>query len=174
LKLQQGLSDECRETAADVSLSWRVHLLAERPVRSVAAIALVGAFCVLVLLTYEPVFVVLSIGFFLVSLAPFFFPTTYELTPEGPSRRILGLRTARRWSEFRSYGWGRDGVRLNTAPRRSRLGNLRGFSLPFAGNRDEVLAYVARHVPGAVRGPAPQAAGSAAPSRGHVASPGRP
>lgn len=152
--------------------------------RSVVAVALLTAFCVVVLLTYEPIFFLLSVAFFLVSLAPFFFPTHYELTPEGPCRRILGLRTARRWKEFRSFAWGRDGARLNTAPRLSWLGNLRGFSLRFADNREEVLAYLRRHLPAPVarEAGAEQAdAGVRGASRagrsagaGTAASPGRP
>jgi len=184
----QGLSEKSRETAPDAHLSWRVHLLVERPLRSAVAIALLAAFLVVVLLAWEPVFFLLSVAFFLVSLAPFFFPAHYELTPDGPCRRILGVRTVRRWSEFRSFAWGRDGARLSTTTGLSWLGNLRGFSLRFAGNREEVLDYLRRHLPapaaraatasarGTDGGPAVRGAARAGRNRGTgtAASTGRP
>lgn len=180
----QGLSEKQPETAPAAALSWRVHVLRERPIRSTIAILLVAGFCAVVLLTYEPVFFAISVAFFLVSLASFFFPTTYTLTPEGPSRRILGMETARRWSEFRSFAAGRDGARLYTSRRRSRLGNLRGFSLRFAGNRAAVLDYLGRHLSDArapetagaraSRSATPSEAPTRTPGPGPAAFPGRP
>ena len=140
--------EETRQSPGDERLAWTVHLLAERPARSIAVIVFLAAVCLVVLRLYGALTFVLAVFLLGTSLGPFFFPTHYELTAEGPRRRILFLRTERRWSEFRRYDWDEDGVKLSPFSRPGRLEPFRGFFLRFDGNREEVLAYLARHLRG--------------------------
>ena len=139
------LVDE-KDEAREESLSWRVHLLTENWKKSVGVVAFLAAICVLLYWNYESFYLPLAITLFLVTLAPFFFPTHYSLTPEGVSRRVLIFRTTRRWEEFRNFFWDREGVKLSTFSFRSRLEPFRGLFLRFGGNREEVLSYVSRYI----------------------------
>jgi len=127
------------------TLAWRVHLLAERPFVSAVVIAFLATIFLIVLVQYGPLFAAVTIYLLGTSLASFLFPTHYELTPEGPRRRILFMRSERRWVEFRDYAWDDRGARLSTTRHRTRF-QRRDFHLRFHGNREEVLAYLSRYI----------------------------
>ena len=133
--------------ASPDGLAWKVHPLWDNGVRT----ALLAGVLVLVLgvvrLSYpEPVWTVLAALLLLGSLARYFFPTSYRFSEEGLEITFLGLRRARRWSEFRSYYVGRTGVLLSPFPRPHRLENFRGHYLLLGPRREEAIDFVRTHV----------------------------
>lgn len=133
-------------------LVWRTHPFVEHPVRSAGLVAFLAALLFLTFTQYGPATSLLAAALLAASLAPYLFPTRYELNDEGV-RQSMGLyRVHRRWEEFRNFYWDDVGVKLSTFSRRSRLEPYRGLFVRFAkdagtgGNREEVLAVVRRHI----------------------------
>ncbi len=88
-----------------------------------------------------------SVILLLFGVHDFVLPTTYQLTEEGVSSRILFYRRQKPWSFFRSCWVDSHGVLLSPFPRRSRLESHRGLYLRFAGaDRQAVVAFVKRKV----------------------------
>jgi hypothetical protein len=128
------------------TLAWRVHLFAERPGRGWMALGIMAVVMALLHFAGDDRFIPFAFVVFFISLAPFFFPTHYELTPDGVTRRVGLFSTRRRWEEFPRFYPDAEGVKLSTFARPSRREPFRGMWLRFAGNRDEVLAYVASKI----------------------------
>ena len=112
------------------TLAWRVHLFAERPGRGWMAIGIMAGVLGLLHFSGNDGFIPFAFVIFFISLAPFFFPTHYELTPEGVTRRIAFVTTRRRWKEFPRYYHDDEGVKLSIFPNRSRREPFRGISVP--------------------------------------------
>lgn len=127
-------------------LAWRVHLFAERPRRGWMAVGIMAVVVAALALSGDTQFIPFALVVFAITLAPFFLPVHYELTPEGVTRRMALFTTRRKWEEFPSYYHDDEGVKLSTFRTRSRLEPFRGIWLRYGGNRDAVLAYVAAHI----------------------------
>ena len=82
------------------------------------------------------------------SLVRYFFPTHYALDAEGVECTLLGFVRRYAWTRFRRVDAHRDGVFLGPLPRPTRLDSFRGVFLRFHQNREEVVYFVRRHVPG--------------------------
>lgn len=78
--------------------------------------------------------------------ASLYLPVHYRLDERGVTVTFLGVPSLRRWEHYRNYYAHRHLVHLTTMPRPSPLDPFRGHSLLFAGNREEVLAFIGRHV----------------------------
>jgi hypothetical protein len=123
---------------------WRVHLLAEKPGRSVV----LCVFCALVLVLIHFLFgqrvgfTILAAAILFGSLSDWFLPVKYRLTTRGASYSNLVFRKRMAWEEVRSCYVSSFGLKLSPFSRRTRLDAFRGFMLRFAGNRDEVIRIV--------------------------------
>jgi len=113
------------------ALTWRVHPFAERPARGWLAIAAFVAVLGALRLSGDGGFIPLAAVVLGLSLAPFFLPTTYELTSTGVTQRIAFIRITRRWAEFPRYYHDDVGVKLSTFAHRSRREPFRGVWLRF-------------------------------------------
>jgi len=120
---------------------WTAHPAKRRP-RDVALVTSVAfVFCGAVLSSLHSVWLtVLAAAVLLLALAPFLFPTHYQLTDEGVCERRFGRRRARKWEELRrvQVGSGAALVSPFTAPHR--LDRYRGMLLYFdGGDRDSIV-----------------------------------
>ena len=97
--------------------------------------------------TQSPGWTLLSVILLLVGVHDFLLPTTYQLSEEGVSSRILWYRQHKPWSSCRSYWVDAHGVLLSPFPERSRLESHRGLYLRFAGaDRQAVVRFVRRKI----------------------------
>jgi len=85
-------------------ITWEVHPAIEHPMKAAVALLLIGiilggiyGFC--------GDFILCAIGLvvFLVTLAPFFHRTRYEMDETGITRWLLGSKRALRWSQIKRY-----------------------------------------------------------------------
>jgi len=128
-------------------LEWRCHPVRRRPIVSAA----VTLFIVLVVVsvfyaTDSRAFAVLALVVMLLSLAKFYFPTDFKLTADDVTVKTTTQTLVKHWSQYRSFYPDKNGVLLSPFPEPSRLENFRGLYLMFAGNRDEVVSFVAAHI----------------------------
>jgi hypothetical protein len=89
----------------------------------------------------------------IVALWPVFTPTRYLLDAKGVTLTRPFRRDFRPWDKFRRYDVGRLNVLLSPFPSPSRLDSFRGLVLRLAGNRDEVVAFVAKRLQAVTEGP---------------------
>ncbi|MBN2080723.1 hypothetical protein JW859_00810 [bacterium] len=83
----------------------------------------------------------------LISLtAMIYLPIRYQLDARGITSYLVGLPSHRPWSHYRNFYAHDTGVHVTTMPAPSALDAFRGHYLQFAGNRDEVLAFLERHM----------------------------
>jgi hypothetical protein len=82
----------------------------------------------------------------LVALWPVFAPTKYVLDAKGITFTRPFRRDFRPWDKFRRYDVGRLNVLLSPFSSPSRLDSFRGLVLRVAGNREEVVAFVAKRL----------------------------
>ena len=125
-------------------MSW-VSLPVQHAPRKGLVLALVVAAtaAAVFLATRSPGWTLLSVILLLAGVHDFLLPTTYRLSDEGVSSRILWYRRHKPWSSCRSYWVDAHGVLLSPFPRRSRLESHRGLYLRFAGaDRQAVVRFV--------------------------------
>ncbi len=130
-------------------LEWRVWPAGQRPVLSVVVVV----FCLLLagaaIWTFDSAwygFIALLV--LALTLAPHYFPTTYVLDAERIVTRGGGGNAERTWEAFRVALDLGDRVVLSPLTDAGRwLARRRSVTLRLDGNHDEVLAFVARHVP---------------------------
>jgi len=88
-----------------------------------------------------------SVVVLLVGVYDFVLPTTYQLSEDGVSSKILFYRRNKLWASLRSYWVDKHGVLLSPFSKRSRLEAHRGLYLRFAGaDRQAVITFVKRKV----------------------------
>ncbi|MEW5993312.1 MAG: hypothetical protein AB1744_02820 [Candidatus Zixiibacteriota bacterium] len=129
------------------ALEWTCHPVKRRPWVSV----LVSMFIIVVVVvvyytTMSKAFAVLAMVIMLASLAKFYFPTGYRLTPDGITVKTTTQTLHKQWSLYRSCYPDKNGILLSPFARPSRLESFRGIYVMFSGNRDEVTAYVEEHI----------------------------
>jgi hypothetical protein len=140
--IREKNGDATQGTEMDPSVSWIVWPLSQSFWRSAAVIL----FLIVVVWTISSwlgiTWAFLSSLILLGSLASFFFPTHYRLSPESVSVRGLLSRKKRNWSGLKKHYVGQKGVHLSPYPRPSRLESFRGLYLPFDGKREEILNFI--------------------------------
>ncbi len=128
-------------------LEWTAHPVKRKPLVSVAVTLFVCLVVVAVFYATESRgFAVLAAVVLLLSLARFYFPTSYRLTEEKVMIKYTSQSVARPWSQFRSCYPDKNGILLSPFLEPSRLENFRGLYLMFANNADEVTAFVKSHI----------------------------
>ncbi|HEX6986078.1 MAG TPA: hypothetical protein VF170_11925, partial [Planctomycetaceae bacterium] len=88
----------------------------------------------------------LAVFLLLVSLRPFFFPTTYIVDERGVAVRCLGVETRRPWGRLRRFRYDDRGAFLSTRARPGALDSFTGLHLTWAGNVEEVVPVIERHM----------------------------
>jgi len=83
------------------------------------------------------------------ALAEYWFPTQYTLSDAGVKVSGIGRRVEREWIAFRVAVVLPDRIVLSPLTKvDSRVARRRSVTLRLDDNRDEVVAFVERHVPG--------------------------
>jgi hypothetical protein len=138
------IEDEVNED----ELSWRVHPAAERPAHGALLIGII-AICTWIFWSgFGPYYGVFCLAVLLVSMAPFFLPTSYSLDDEGVEiTSLLIVRHFRPWTDFRSFYADKTGVQLSPFQKPSRLAVFRGNFMRFSPeNREQVKAFLDEHI----------------------------
>ena len=121
-------------------LAWTSHPLVDNPLGSVLLIIfLIGfayGFWQLAVVTWEmPLFYILGILFLLISLTPYFIPTTYMFYEYKIEVYYSFIKIERRYEEFGCYYADKKGVMLSTFKKPRRLDSFRGLSLRFSKDK---------------------------------------
>ena len=125
------------------AVRWRSHPIVGEYPRSLLCPAIVLAICVGVYYSFESLgWALLSAGFFAVSLARYFLPTSYELNADGVRVSFFFTVKSIRWSSVRRVDGHRQGLHLSPFERPSLLDSFRGTFLRFRDNADEVVSFV--------------------------------
>ncbi|MHB1000272.1 MAG: hypothetical protein ACYC27_13610 [Armatimonadota bacterium] len=130
---------------AEPILSWRVHLLMEKPVRMflVASVLLISLYgCYVIFHSLFSIAVVLLL--FAASLSDYLFPVRYEITEKGASSRTIFGKNTIEWDRVKKYYVDNCGIKLSSLPKPSRLEAYRGVYLRFGAHREEVVDAVRR------------------------------
>jgi len=125
------------------SLEWQAWPARERPL--VAVLAAIFVVVVSVVLAGVGGHVLVGLGAVIVlfgSLNPFFSPTTFRLDDAGITAERWPVRKARAWTEIRAAFADARGLTLSPFRGRSLLEPYRGVRLFYAGNEEEVRAFV--------------------------------
>jgi hypothetical protein len=129
------------------SLTWRIFPARSHPQKAAIAVLIIALFCGFVLWRFSSVVWVVFSGVVLfLSIARFFLPTTYHLTPTHVSFTFLGVTRSRAWSDFRRVEREASGVFLSPFETPGRLDNYRGLFLLCGKNLSEVLDFARRHI----------------------------
>ena len=125
-------------------MSWVSLPVQHAPRKGLLLVLVVAATAAAVFLgTGSPGWTLLSVILLLAGVHDFLLPTSYRLSEEGVSSRILWYRRHKPWSSCRSYWVDAHGVLLSPFPERSRLESHRGLYLRFAGaDRQAVVRFV--------------------------------
>lgn len=130
--------------SAPSRLQWTVHPARRSPALAVAVGVLVALVLVLVYVSFRQIgAVLLSAAFLLGSLAPYWAPTRFDLTPEGIA--VFGplpVRQWRPWTDFRAFESAANGVLVTPFLRPSRLDNFRSVFLRTEDNRRAVVEFL--------------------------------
>ncbi len=130
------------------TLEWTCHPVKRNPLVSLlVSLFLVAVIVIVYYITASRLFGILAALIMFASLAKFYFPTTYRMTPEGITIKTTTQTLHKPWSTYRSYYPDKNGVLLSPFLQPSRLENFRGLYVMFAGNREEVLSYIKAHLP---------------------------
>ncbi len=131
-------------------LEWTSHPARERPLATallVLIILLAGMTAAVVMGNAWWGF--LGVALLFLSLWTYFLPTRFRIDGEGVSKKSVFGTERKPWGEVRKVIPDRYGVLLSPFPQDTRLAKFRGLSVQFAGNGEEVLEAIRRHVVGA-------------------------
>jgi hypothetical protein len=130
------------------TISWRVHPIVERPGQGVLLIGIIIICTWAFWKGFGQFFGILSLVVLVLSMAPFFLPTSYRLDEDGIEiTSLFFIRHFRPWSGFRNFYTHNVGVHLSTFIKPSRLDAFRGSFIRFApGNRRQVIAFLNEHI----------------------------
>ena len=125
-------------------MHWVSLPVRHAPWKGLVLVLVVGATAAAVFLgTGSPGWTLLSVVLLLAGVHDFLLPTTYRLSDEWFTSRILWYRRHKPWSSCRSYWVDAHGVLLSPFSGRSRLESHRGLYLRFAGaDRQAVVRFV--------------------------------
>ncbi|MBN1550521.1 hypothetical protein JW979_03580 [bacterium] len=126
--------------------TWRVHLAADRPIRSVIGLMSVGfVLGIIYQVTEEMFFCAIALGVFMITLAPFYRQITYTIDGNGITQRGLVLHKTLPWREVSRYSVSQTGVFVSAKSKRFWF-DTRGIFLMFKNNREAVLARLEKEL----------------------------
>ena len=140
--------DKTEKSASDQVLTWRVWLPRKRPVLSIVIALIIIALTTAVALIYRhPFYPLLTAVVLAAAVSGHYVPFRFTLNCEGVTIENIWGRRTKPWDKLKTY-WpnGNDGVAVNPSDDRGPLAAVRDLYLYFAGNQDEVLRYLARHL----------------------------
>lgn len=150
-KVDQVASDPSRKgpAAAAAELDWVAWPARKHWLAGGAVLILITVLSILVRYSLESrLYAGICFVTLIIAVSPFYLPARYVLSEEGVLvRSIIGNRL-KSWSALRTYF--RDGSRgllLSPVRRYGILARTRGIYLPFLENPEQVLAFVAMHLP---------------------------
>jgi len=129
------------------TLQWTCHPVKRKPLVSSLVslfIAVIGA--MIYLMTESHLFTLLGMIIMLMSLAKFYFPTTFKLSDRGVTVKTTTGTLFKEWKIYRSCYPDKKGILLSPFGEPSRLENFRGLYVMFEGNAGEVTAFVRKHI----------------------------
>ena len=128
-------------------LNWRVHPARQHPRKTVAAIVIILAFCLVVMVSFSSLGLALFSGLVLfLSLIRFFLPTSYTLTETHVKWVFMGIAQKRPWSNYMRVDKVRGGVFLSPFLQTNRLDHFRGKFLLCGKERSEVFEFAEKHI----------------------------
>jgi hypothetical protein len=131
------------------TLEWSVHPVRRGKGRLALTLGTMAAFGAMVyIMTASWYWVAFSVGIFFISLARYFFRSSYTLSPEGVTARLPLGTVQRSWTDFASWRTHPTGVFLSPYRRPTRLESFRGLFLLTDGHRDRVVRYIRDHMEG--------------------------
>ena len=136
-------SAEDEEEDDKVLLTWRVHLLARsRKTTTWLAVAVLAGLSVVWISFHSIGWVLLSALLLLGSISTYVLPVTYTLTDRELRMRTLVANEAKAWRRFAGFHIYPDAVHVAFDQHSLRGRMLRGYTLYFQGNREEVVAII--------------------------------
>ena len=128
--------------SADV-IRWRSHPLVDEFPKSLLLAVIILAVCVGASWALEGlIWGVISALLLVAAMARYIFPSHFQLDADGVTVRFLGVARRMPWTALKRMSVGPGGMFLSPFERPSRLDSFRGVALRFAGNADEVVAFV--------------------------------
>ena len=128
-------------------IKWTVHPVKQTPVKSLFLISFLLLLLLLVYILFENLLMTVVSGLLMFgSLYKFFIPTSYTLAEDELIVETPAGRSAKTWSEFKSYYPDHNGILLSPYPDKSRLENFRGVYLMAPQNRAEVIVFLDRKI----------------------------
>lgn len=125
-------------------LSWTAHPARSRPrdTAFVAAVLLLSMGAVSA--AFQSLYLtILAAAILVAAIAPFLFPTRYELDDWGIKERRLGRHRERAWTELRRMEIGQISVTLSPFRRASWMDRYRGLMVFFDGaDREQLIAVL--------------------------------
>ncbi len=140
--------DKLPNSSSEQALDWRVWLPRRRPLLSVGVALLVAALTVAAAVIFDsPFYAVLTIVVLTAAVSSHYVPLCFRLDSDGLTVASFWGQRTKPWDKLRTY-WpnGEDGVTVSPSVHRGPLTAAPAFYLHFAGNREEVLRYLARHL----------------------------
>jgi len=129
-------------------IAWKVHPFTENFSRSslLVVIILVSSAAVFTWIPSIPL-ALLALLFLVISMGPYFFPTSYSADSNGLEIMFLGVKSFRSWDEFRNFYPHDVGVHLSTLRKPGPLDPFRGSFIRFKpGKREEILRFLGKHI----------------------------
>ena len=131
------------EAEDKVLLTWRVHLLSRnRKTATWLTVVLAAGLSVVWISFHSLGWVILSAVLLLGSISTYILPVTYTLTEQEVRMRSLVSSEAKPWKRFTTYYTYPDAVHLAFDNRTFRGRVLRGYTLYFSGNREQVTSLI--------------------------------
>jgi hypothetical protein len=128
-------------------LEWTVHLMAASPGKAAATVLLcLAAVGLAFLASGSPVFTLLVGVSLFTSLADYFLPVRYRLTPKGAETRHFWPIASIEWKQVRRRLMSNDGLKLSPLKRQGRLEAYRGVFLRFGDQDPERVLEVVRRL----------------------------
>jgi len=128
-------------------MKWTVHLIKRNWIVSTAVVLFLIILCSAIYLSFNSAtFLLLSVAILVISLSPFFLPTTYTFQDDCIIVKSLFRKSSRQWDSFKSYYPDRNGVLLSPFSSPTRLENFRGIYIRFENNRSEVVEFIQKKI----------------------------
>ncbi|MCF7832494.1 MAG: hypothetical protein K9N05_02810 [Candidatus Marinimicrobia bacterium] len=128
-------------------LSWKIHMSRRNPSRAIAVVILILICSYFIFYTMEDFFFTFIATIVLIIMVlPYYLPTTFSLTEEGITRKMLFSKQSRAWNEFNRYDSDKNTIKLYTMKQSSRLDNYRSFLIICNKNKDDVMKIVQENI----------------------------
>jgi len=130
-----------------ISIQWTVHPIKRNWKVSAGVVLFLIILCAAIYFSFNSAtFLLLSVAILVISLSPFFSPTTYTFQDDCIIVKSLLRKSSRQWDFFKSYYPDRNGVLLSPFPSPTRLENFRGVYVRFENNRSEVVNFIEKKI----------------------------